>query len=87
MAGVPVPWARALRPQSELILTGAQAEKEHASPAITADERLRRRLDGIEAGSQQQGSTDGTSAAAESGKMKKAAEAAVIAPFCPCGKK
>jgi len=34
-----------------------------------------------------QGSTDGSSAGAERGKMKKAAEAAYYAPFCPCGKK
>lgn len=29
----------------------------------------------------------GTSAGVERGKMKKAAEAAVNAPFCPCGQK
>jgi hypothetical protein len=45
-------------------------------------ERLWGRHDGIEAHSQQQGSTDGSSAGAERGKMKKAAEAAMCA-FLP----
>jgi hypothetical protein len=35
----------------------------------------------------QQGSTEGSSARPERGKMKKAAEAATSALFCPCGEK
>jgi hypothetical protein len=45
------------------------------------------RDDGIEARSQQQGGTDGTSAGTERGKMKKAAEAAVNCPFLPLREK
>jgi len=66
---------------------GGAAEADAARSDCNHHERLRRLYDGIEAGSQQQTGTDGTSAAAQSGKMKMATEAAVIAPFCACEEK
>lgn len=66
---------------------GSAAETDTARSDCNHHERLWRRHDGIEARSQQQGRTDGTSAGTQRGKMKKAAEAADYAPFCPCGKK
>lgn len=66
---------------------GCAAEADAACSDCNHHERLWRHHDGTEASRQQQGSTDGTSAGAQRGEMKKAAEAVMNAPFCPCGKK
>jgi hypothetical protein len=59
----------------------------HAQIATTMN-FLWRRHDGIEACSQQQSSTDGSSAGVQRGKMKKAAEAAMNeCPFLPSREK
>jgi len=66
---------------------GSAAETDAARSDCNHHERLWRRHDGIEASSQQQGSTDGSSAGASGGKMKKAAEAASNCPFLPLREK